>query len=253
MNVKFFGNSLDLFKYDVLISLIGKEELLYYVPMLTAPKDRVVDPKYLIYEVGSLNKRLKDKMVSYFKTNSNQFDEILDCFEEAKVDYRVILHSSKDNDKIVRLEDLHDFFNDDEREKYFQYSIQNFNEIERDKIIFLDPDIGLDLKVKRRFRSMKEAYLKTEELKQCFINSGKNDVVCFFQHLGNHRYSVTDRLMDLKVELGKYVLIVGYRRIQGSLVFAFKNKDQYDSYRNKLREYLKQYEDYNKKDNLILE
>lgn len=253
MNVKFFGNSLDLFKYDVLFNVISDEELLYYVPMLTAPKERVVDPKYLIYEVGSLNEKLKDKMVSFFKTDSDQFDKILDCFDEARVDYKIVLHSSNDSDKIVRLEDLQEFFNNDEREKYFHYIMQSCNQIERDKIIFLDPDIGLNLTVKRRFRSMKDGYLKTEELKHCFFNSGKNDVVCFFQHLGNHRYSVTDRLKDLKVELGEYVLIVGYKKIQGSLIFAFKNKRQYVSYQNKLKEYLKRYENYKKKDNLILQ
>ncbi len=59
MNYKYFGNALDLFKFDLLtyLSREGNEEVLY-IPMITEPQPKEFDPKYLTYEIGTKNELL---------------------------------------------------------------------------------------------------------------------------------------------------------------------------------------------------
>ena len=69
MNSKFFGNSLDLFKYDLLTFLAKTERLnLFYLAMLTKPEPKKLDPKYKLFEVGFKNEILFKKYCGWYYT-----------------------------------------------------------------------------------------------------------------------------------------------------------------------------------------
>lgn len=241
MNIKYFGNSLDLMKYDLLTCLLkGDKMLLFYIPMLTEPQEKVVDPKYLTYEIGVKNRRLYKFMTSVYEKSDADFIEITDYFESSKFEYRLILPLTYKGKHIINIDSI-EYFSDQVRERYFQESFKISQELNHSKLIFIDPDVGSDLMIKRRFRSKKDAYVKIEEVKSCVSMSGDNDIVCFFQHLGNNRYPLEDRLMDLKKEFGEFVLIVGYQKILGSLIFIFKNSKQYERYKDMIEVYMKDY------------
>jgi len=106
---------------------------------------------------------------------------------------------------------------------------------------FIDPDVGIDLGVKRRVRSMKHMYLNTYEVHRINVNLKKNDFLCFFQHLGNPRFKLEDRLSLLKNEFGKYVLLFAYERISACLVFVFKDELSYLKIKNNLLDYANKY------------
>ena len=70
-------------------------------------------------------------------------------------------------------------------------------------------------------------YLNTDEVHKINSNIKEKDFLCFFQHLGNPRFRIEERLIMLKQEYGEYVLLFAYERISASLVFIFKNEFEY--------------------------
>lgn len=240
-------------KYDLLTFVLeGDKMLLFYIPMLTEPQEKVLDPKYLTYEIGVKNKQLYEFMESVYGKDDADFIEITDYFESLKFEYRLILPLQYKGKHIINIDSI-EYFSDQLRERYFQESLKISQELSHSKLIFIDPDVGSDLMIKRRFRSKKDAYVKIEEVKSCIAMSGNNDVVCFFQHLGNNRYPLEDRIMDLKNEFGEFVLIVGYKKILGSLIFIFKNGKQYEHYKNMIKVYMKDYWNERSKKQIIIQ
>ena len=71
MNSKYFGNALDLFKFDLLTYLATVDSLdILYVGMITKPQPKELDPKYLTYEIGDKNKKLKMFLEERFTKDS---------------------------------------------------------------------------------------------------------------------------------------------------------------------------------------
>lgn len=252
MNIKYFGNSLDLMKYDLLTHVLGGENrVLFYVPMLTPPKEKVEDPKYILYEMGRDNDSLYELMNRVYKENNPDFIEILEYFNLKGLSHKVVLPYSVGavSDDVIPA----DFFTNDIRNHYFEKSLNEYKKITKDKLIFIDPDVGSDIGIVRRVRSMRNAYLKSSEIKDSIRASRSNDIVCYFQHLGNNRYSLDDRISDLKDELGDLVLIAGFKKVLGSLVFIFRNKDQHDHVKKRLESYMEHYRNDKNKEQIILQ
>lgn len=252
MNRKYFGNSLDLMKFDLLTHVLeGENRTLFYVPMLTSPKEKVEDPKYVLYEMGRDNELLYELMSRVYMEDNPDFGDILEYFNLQSLSHKVVLPFSVGG----RKEDVvtADYFSNDIRIEYFEKSLNEYKKVTNDKLIFIDPDVGSDIGIVRRVRSMRSAYLKLDEIKDCIKASRNNDVVCYFQHLGNNRYSLDDRIRDLKEELGDLVLIAGYKKVLGSLVFIFRNKGQYDHFKRKLEKYMEHYRNDKNKEQIILQ
>ena len=114
MNDKYFGNSLDLFKYDLITYLIKEENLeLFYVPMLTEPEEKKLDPKYNLYEIGNKNKILLDYMLKVNnQANNCDFSEIENYFKDTSITYKIVENINKK------------YFNEDIRDEYFKIQLK---------------------------------------------------------------------------------------------------------------------------------
>ncbi len=253
MNVKYFGNSLDLMKYDVLLYLLtGQKNLLFYIPMLTKDESKALDPKYILYGIGRRNKKLYELLSSAYEEEKPDFGKIVDHFNGMGVIQKVVLPLGMNNKDAIHIDNI-GYFSEDNRERYFKQSASMIKSAKEGKLIFIDPDVGLSINIRRRVRSKKTAYLMLKELKQCVSVSNSDDIICFFQHLGNHHYSLKDRISDLKSEFGELVFIVGNKQILGSLIFIFNCKEQHDRIKEKLERYLEDYRKEKYKDQIILQ
>lgn len=235
MNYKFLGNAIDLFKYDLLTYLVKKDNLfLYYVPVITEPKERAYDPKLLVYELGSKNKELYAFLKELFSSEEVIDPSIIkEYFKSQGLDY--LMYSR------IKLNER--FFREDKRYHYFYRAAKFLDQVSLRKLIYLDPDVGLNLNLKRRFRSNKEMYLQEGDIKWFLPKMNEGDALCFFQHLGNSNYSIEQRLEDLKEAFGEWVFVMGYTRVQGSFVFICKNKSDYQWMYQRSHEYFELYKD----------
>ena len=237
MNDKYFGNSLDLFKYDVLtylcnINMVG----LFYVPMLTEPEKRKNDPKYSLYEVGSKNNELFE-LLNEAIIKELDFSFINNYLEMNIPNYKILFDRSYCNSEIISIDEIR-YFTQENRSIYFSESLKIFKnwKIKR-RIFFIEPDVGIDLGISRRVRSMRKMYLNTEEVLNIRSNIGKNDIICYFQHLGNPRYPLCKRHEDLVDKFGSNILIFSYERISAAMIFIFKDTELLLKFKEDLEKY----------------
>lgn len=244
MNNKFFGNSLDLFKYD-LLTFLTKLEMsnLFYLAMLTKPEPKKLDPKYKLYEIGFKNEILFKFINEIISSESKlQIEDLSNYFTSVGVQHKLVLNKNFGSPNILNFENI-EYFENENREKYFNNAMDIYKSQNLKTLLFLDADVGIDLGVVRRVRSMKHMYLNSDEIHLINGNLKKNDFLCFFQHLGNPRFKIDERLIFLKKEFGDNVLLFAYERISACLVFIFKDEFNYLKIKKHLIEYMKQYEE----------
>jgi len=111
MNSKYFGNALDLFKFDLLTYLASADTLdILYVGMITKPQPKELDPKYLTYEIGNKNKELKMFLEERFKKDSkSDVHEIVQYFQDMNINFRMFTENGLTTES----------FQDKIRESYF--------------------------------------------------------------------------------------------------------------------------------------
>lgn len=228
MNYSYWANAPDLMKWDILSYLAtGDQSGIFYIPMLTPARSKEIDLKYLTYEIGTKNTSLTNFLKTRFlDVNSNPM-EIIDYFLNANV-------------RFYSFGDVK-WFTDDMRDDYFSAAMRTIRSYPEKKIIFIDPDVGSDIGIVRRFRSKKSMYLKGSELQLLKSAINEKDYIAYFQHTGNSKYSLEKRLNDLKSNLGEWVFIAGYQRIQASLVFIFNTEREYNEKNKLIRNYFDQY------------
>jgi len=245
MNSKYFGNALDLFKFDLLTYLATVDSLnIFYVGMITKPQPKELDPKYLTYEIGNKNHKLRTFLEDKFTKNpKSDVSEIEEYFKNMNIDFRMLA----DNDHTA------DYFQDSSRESYFDNVLNSITTLKKKSIVYFDPDVGSDIGVTRRFRSNKELYIKGLDLAKIKEHLRPADFIGYFQHLGNTHYSIDKRIVDIKNIFGEWSLMVGYSRIQASIVLLLNDKKQYEDKREKIKEYFKNYDDLEHKTKIIIE
>ena len=245
MNSKYIGNSLDLMKFDLLTFLVkGSNGLgLFYVPMLTEPKPKERNPKYETFEVGSHNETLLKLMKKEYAKEYSDIKVIKKYFIGSGIHLSML--APMDNKKAV-------YFEDETRKEYFTEAINHYKSLVNPTLVYIDPDVGSDIGISRRFRSNRSMYIMKHELisfQQCLRKDG---TLCYFQHLGDPNYTIAERVKDLHVAFGDLVLFVAYTRIQAAFVFLFNDEQAYRNQRKLIELYCKQYEHLKHKDKLII-
>jgi hypothetical protein len=245
MNSKYFGNALDLFKFDLLTYLATVDTLdILYVGMITKPQPKELDPKYLIYEIGNKNEKLRLFLEERFtKKPNSDVHEITEYFKNMNINFRMFENNGC----------TPEYFQDNFRESYFENVSNNLATLKKNTLIYFDPDVGADIGVTRRFRSNKELYIKGEDLIRVKEKLKPTDFLGYFQHLGNTHYSIDKRIRDIKDVFGEYSLIVGYSRIQASIVLLMNDKKQFEDKREKVKSYFKNYGDLEHTEKIIIE
>ena len=245
VNSKFFGNSLDLFKFDLLTFVLTQSDKLnlFYVPMITEPLPKERTPKYATYEVGCLNETLYQLMNAEFNKDYSDISVIKKYFVKRGISLS-ILSSNADETK--------SHFNEDNRKGYFASAIEHYQDLVNKTLVYIDPDVGSDIGVTRRYRSNKKSYVRRLELLKVKNCLKVGDFMSYFQHLGNSNYSFEKRIADLHDCFGDWVLFVGYTRIQAGFVFVFNDEATYMDKRRIIQAYFRQYGHLKHKDKFII-
>lgn len=249
LNSKYFGNSLDLFKYDILTHILKQSERLslYYIPMITPPLPKERNSKYITYEVGRNNEELFKLMREEFDKEYSNVSLIKSYFVNKGIHLSMLNPDGNDFDGEMV------YFDESSRKEYFTEAIQHYNSLVNNTLVYIDPDVGSDVGITRRYRSNKNMYVRKQELLKIKGCLRTNDFIGYFQHLGNSNYTINQRLEDLRNSFGEWVLFVGYSRIQAGLVFIFNDKSIYMDKRRLIEEYFRRYDHLKHRDKFIIQ
>jgi len=165
VNPKLFGDTRDLFKYDLITSVVkglkGSIDRITIVPMLTK-----YDPNFK-GNPGCRNTNL----IACFR-RLRQKEEVDNYYDELK-SYLKSLKTEIKKDKIrVRIE-KNDIFSQQNRDAYFNSIYENFPQ---NSLILIDPDTGI------REKDVTEKHLSFAELKRLYEYLDLNSVLMVHQN-----------------------------------------------------------------------
>ncbi len=172
MKNQYFADARDLFKYDLIISLMSDYELaknFTFVPMLTP-------------DVSTTHGSLTNYKNGWPGTQRNDLVKFLSmCIKTKRRDIRNIesfFHRAKSCSGLsVKIYSKDNLFRNETRSNYFDNLPVN---LLKNSIIFLDPDTGLEIKSDT---NNKEAHLKYVEVRNVYRKMDKNSILLIFQFI----------------------------------------------------------------------
>jgi hypothetical protein len=211
VQLKYFGDSRDYFKYDLMTSILN--DLMFdnyvFVPMLTNHR--------IDNEGNKLPKMIGGKSESLLSF-------IGDCGTKNLCHWENWLSGYVTNYKTV--EPVNEvFFSDDTREDYWVSFTDHLKD--RNALIFLDPDTGLESGTNSYLKKKgREKYILNHEIELLYEKLDHSSVLMVYQHLPNnkhvHEESVLKKMIQLKASK-ENSLVCGYR--EDDLAFLFMAKD----------------------------
>ena len=222
MNPKLFGDTRDLFKYDLITSVIkgfkGGIDRVVIVPMLTK-----YDPKFR-GNPGCRNTNLIACFRRLRRTEEvdHYYDELKSYLKELKTDIR--------KEKVrVRIEKS-EIFSHQKRNGYFQGIWENFPAA---SLIFVDPDTGIMEK------DFTEKHLSFPELKKFYELLDNESILMVYQYYQNRRQPGPDvphrKFQDVLALTGNAPLIIADNTVM--FIFLTKNMELHDKLTGILRTY----------------
>jgi len=222
MNPKFFGDTKDLFKYDLIASVIkgfkGRIDRLVIIPMLTK-----YDPKFR-GNPGCRNTNLIACFRRLRRTEEvdHYYDELKSYLKELKADIK--------KEKVrVRIE-KGEIFSQQKRGEYFQSIFGNFPAA---ALIFVDPDTGI------KEKEFTEKHLSFPELKKLYDLLDEKSILMVYQHYQRRRLPGSDEVKkkcrDVLALTGTAPLVIA----DNTVMFLFLAKNP--ALRDQLTEILRNY------------
>ena len=240
---------MDLLKYDILTFLLTQSARLslFYIPMITEPLPKERNSKYTTYELGRLNEILYQLMTEEFNKEYSYISRIKTYFLQRGINLSML------NPDGLESETPSIYFDEHWRKEYFESAVRHYKNLENKTLVYVDPDVGCDIGITRRYRSNRKLYVRKLEILRIKNCLKVGDFMGYFQHLGNSNYSIENRMRDLCESFGDWVLFVGYARIQAGLVFIFNDEETYIEKRRLIENYFRQYDHLKHRDKFILE
>jgi hypothetical protein len=173
VQLKYFGDSRDYFKYDLITSIFEAHLLNRYtfIPMLTDHRDDKEGNRRPVRK-GDKSLKLYDFIMSCTGKSLNHWERWL-------TPYVLSYHTIKPVDEI--------FFRDELRANYWQ-KFRPLVETEK-TLVFLDPDTGLQTgTASYRERMGPEKYILNDELNGLFIRLHPESLIMVYQHLPNNKH-----------------------------------------------------------------
>ena len=209
MNRQFFGDTRDLFKYD-LVRHIMKALPLFdsftFIPMLTEETEsakgkkssaRDLEKAWKAGRAGSQNRDLMEHMVRL-----QEIDSDLEYFQTIGAYFK------KEN---ILADILHKHpFTHEKRDKYFENIIAR---LPKKSLIFLDPDVGLEES------KPSKKHLLFDEVKNIYDTMDTKSVLMIYQHFPreNHEGYIHRRCIDLQNLTGSSAISI----TDNEIVFFF--------------------------------
>ncbi|MCK9593029.1 MAG: hypothetical protein M0Q91_13575 [Methanoregula sp.] len=223
MNVKFFGDSKDLFKYDLITDILknfhGKIDRLVIVPMLTSYYPRFRG------NTGCRNKNLiecfrrfrtKEDVDNYYTTLRQYFKDLKESIGIKKVRVRI----EKD-----------ETFSQQTRSVYFSGIFEHFPQA---CLLFIDPDTG----VKENNYTAK--HLSFAELKEFWDRLDNESVLMIYQHFQRNQVLGSSDPHSKAAAISRFIGISPLIIADTAVMFIFLIKNP--ELRSELKEILKNYE-----------
>jgi hypothetical protein len=222
MNAKYFGDTKDLFKYDLITSLIkgfkGRIDRVVIVPMLT---------KYNPDFKGNPGCRNTDLIACFRRLRRTEevdhyYDELKSYIKELKTDI---------NKKKVRIRiEKSEIFSKQKRDEYFQSVYENFPTA---ALIFIDPDTGI------KEKNFTEKHLAFSELKKFYEQLDNESILMVYQHYQPRKPPAPDepkrKFNDVLTLTGATPIIIADNTVM--FLFLTKNQELYDTLTGILRNY----------------
>lgn len=211
VQLKYFGDSRDYFKYDLIAFLLDNGSLQNYafIPMLTSNRIDKEGNKKSKYIDG------KSKKLLEFINRSNSKD--LGHWEKFLKPY------------VVQYKTIHPinktFFSDATREAYWS----KFEAISKtaNALVFIDPDTGLETGKPAYLKKQgREKYIMNNELAGLFNNLDNGSVLMIYQHLPNnkhkHKEAVSKKIIQAEATTN-CPYIEAYREDDLAFIFLIKS------------------------------
>jgi|GEM_PF-958007 hypothetical protein len=222
MNPKFIGDTKDLFKYDLITSIVkgfkGGIDRIVIVPMLTK-----YDPKFK-GNPGCRNTNLIACFRRLRRTEDidHYYDELKSYIKELKADIK--------KEKVrVRVEKK-EIFSQQNRGEYFLGIYENFP---TSSLIFIDPDTGI------KEKGFTEKHLSFAELKKLYELLDSESILMIYQHYQRRRLNSPDepkrKFQDILTLTGTAPLVIADNTVM--FMFLTKNMALYDTLTEILRNY----------------
>ena len=225
VQLKYFGDSRDYFKYDLITHLLksGVVSNYAFVPMLTNHR---VD--------GEGNKTPKHidgkstELLSFIDRCGSKSLEHWEAWLKPLVGSYVTVHPVNEV-----------FFEDGARNKYWE----SFDAVLRTKnaLIFVDPDTGLETGKPSYLREMgREKYILNEELRKLSQSLDGSSVLMIYQHLPNNKHiheESVNRKIKQAIEASGCSSVLAYREDDLAFLFVVKSEVLFSVLRNQLEGY----------------
>jgi hypothetical protein len=222
MNAKYFGDTRDLFKYDLITSLIrgfkGRIDRVVIVPMLTK-----YDPSFR----GNPGCRNTDLIACFRRLRRTEevdhyYDELKSYIKELRTDI---------NKKKVRIRiEKSEVFSKQKRDEYFQGIYENFPTA---SLIFIDPDTGI------KEKNVTEKHLSFSELKAFYDKLDSESILMVYQHYQRRRLTAPDepkrKFDEVSTLTGTAPLIIADNTVM--FIFLTRNPELYERLTEVLRNY----------------
>ncbi len=228
VQLKYFGDSRDYFKYDLITSIFKKRLVDGYVfiPMLTEPRSGN-------YEGNKKPVCQGDKSYELLK--------FIDACENNSLEHWKTWLEHHSNISYYDTKDPADeiFFCHDSRSEYWGKFIPLMKRDEA--LVFVDPDTGLETGSESyRKRQGPEKYILNGELEELFRNLGRESMLMIYQHLPfnkkTHSAGIKKKVTQVRrVCLSEY--ICAYREDDVAFVFIAESKEDFVTLLQFLHEY----------------
>lgn len=217
VQLKYFGDSRDYFKYDLLTSVLEEMNLGSYVfiPMLTNHRDD--------NEGNKIPKMIGGKSASLLSFISGCRSKSLCHWEQWLMKY---VRNYKTIEPVDEM-----FFEDETRDEYWLSFDAHLKE--KNALIFLDPDTGLETGRTSYLRKMgREKYILNHEIELLYGNLDTTSILMIYQHLPNnkhiHEAAVTKKLIQAKAS-NPDALVCAYREDDLAFLFMVREEGVFDS------------------------
>ncbi|KAB2948264.1 MAG: hypothetical protein OIN84_03210 [Candidatus Methanoperedens sp.] len=220
MKNQYFGDIRDLFKYDLILRICKENALterVLFIPMLTK-NDGKLDGNKIDYskaKAGTKNEELKCYLTNCIQNNRRNVAEIEFYFKSKGME--IYIH----NESFVK----------SGRKNYFEKLLKEKLPFFSHCLIFLDPDIGLEVK------ASKEKHLLYGEVEELYNKMDANSILMIYQHFPreSHVEYRCRRAKDLKNKTKDFPLQISDNEI--IFFFLTKNKDVKSQLESKLNYY----------------
>ena len=206
MKNQYFGDNKDLFTYDLIWQILqaGLVEHFTFIPMLTRNDDKGHGEKYHRdkAKVGKKNKELVGFLDKCIRDGKRNIEQLAGFFAQSEIEMTIY---GKDR-----------HFSHQQRREYFE---QIGNELLSNSLIFVDPDIGLEVK------KSGEEHVLYAEVKNLYERMDKSSILMLYQYFPRvpRQQYLNMRMEELKEKVaGNWPVCID----DNEVVFFFLTRDE---------------------------